>query len=714
MSCPAVRPTLVRPLFITLLSALSLPLAAQSNEHQVAKDRVLEELTVEGQRVENPLTSAGLREQLERAGVGFFQSGGLAPLPVVNGLNDERVKVTLDGAELTSACANHMNPVLSYANTQMLAATEVVAGITPVSMGGDSIAGTITLKSRAPRFNEQGSGWIVGGQFDALGASNDNLQRYQWMLESGNDQWSFRYNGSFEDADSYDDGNGDKVLDTLYRARTHHVSGAWRGDDKRAQLRYSHQKIPHQGFPNQYMDMVDNESDSLQFNYDHDMNWGQWQAQVSWQKVDHEMGFFTEEKTGTMPMLTEGKDLGYRLRADINLSPDHVLTIGQEWHSFKLDDWWPAVEGSMMMGPNDFVNINNGKRERLAAFAESELQINTAWQFNGGLRVERVSTDADKVQPYSNMPMMMGMPNRDLAAAEAFNNRKQKVEDTNVDASLLFTWHVSDTTHLEFGAARKTRSPSLYERYSWGRNTMAMTMVGWFGDANGYVGDIDLDPEVAYTLASKLVLSSTDSGRWQLSLAPFYTEVKDYIDAEVIGSFNPRDAMNLSRPLLQLTNLDAKLWGYTLDGEWLLARDHQWLGKLSSDFKVNYQRGERDDDSSSLYQQMPLQVSLGLAQNYDNRLSQRLSVEWVDDKTRVDRRRAEPRTDNYWLLNWQGAWHIRQFTLSVALNNLLDEDYDLPLGGVYYAGWKAGDMSGPFAAMPGQGRNAQFGISYTF
>jgi iron complex outermembrane receptor protein len=31
---------------------------------------------------------------------------------------------------------------------------------------------------------------------------------------------------------------------------------------------------------------------------------------------------------------------------------------------------------------------------------------------------------------------------------------------------------------------------------------MASQMIGWFGDGNGYVGDIDLKPEVAHTVSA--------------------------------------------------------------------------------------------------------------------------------------------------------------------------------------------------------------------
>ena len=61
----------------------------------------------------------------------------------------------------------------------------------------------------------------------------------------------------------------------------------------------------------------------------------------------------------------------------------------------------------MMMGPNDYININDGKRQRLAIFAELNQQLTRQWLLNYGLRLEQVSTNTGEVQAYSNM--MMGI-----------------------------------------------------------------------------------------------------------------------------------------------------------------------------------------------------------------------------------------------------------------------------------------------------------------
>ena len=38
----------------------------------------------------------------------------LPRFPLLHGLGDERAKLVVDGMTVSSACANHMNPPLSY------------------------------------------------------------------------------------------------------------------------------------------------------------------------------------------------------------------------------------------------------------------------------------------------------------------------------------------------------------------------------------------------------------------------------------------------------------------------------------------------------------------------------------------------------------------------------------------------------------------------
>jgi len=146
---------------------------------------------------------------------------------------------------------------------------------------------------------------------------------------------------------------------------------------------------------------------------------------------------------------------------------------------------------------------------------------------------------------------------------------------------------------------------------------------------------------------------------------------------------------------------------------------HKHLGNLGNtgiwdvSASLNLQRGQRNNDKSDLYQIMPLQFSLALEHRLGE-FSQRLSVDFTDEKTRVDNRRLEPVTDSFTLLNWQAQYQWSALTFSLQVSNVLDEYYDLPLGGVSYAQWLAGGMQGQYEALAGQGRSTNLGLQYRF
>ncbi|MBT0964126.1 TonB-dependent receptor plug domain-containing protein [Denitromonas iodatirespirans] len=89
-------------------------------------------------------------------------------LPAIRGLADDRLRIKVDGMDLIASCPNHMNPALSYIDPTALGSLRVYAGISPVSVGGDSIV----ADSAAPVFAEAGQGTLVQGEIGAAYRNN--------------------------------------------------------------------------------------------------------------------------------------------------------------------------------------------------------------------------------------------------------------------------------------------------------------------------------------------------------------------------------------------------------------------------------------------------------------------------------------------------------------------------------------------------------------
>jgi len=108
------------------------------------------------------LSSSKLNTQFQRdtaslletfTGIHSANNGSVSSIPYMHGFNDDRIRISVDGVDLNSACTSHSDTDLSFVNIDDVDFVKVFAGITPVSMGGDSIAGTIKIKTKKPKFN---------------------------------------------------------------------------------------------------------------------------------------------------------------------------------------------------------------------------------------------------------------------------------------------------------------------------------------------------------------------------------------------------------------------------------------------------------------------------------------------------------------------------------------------------------------------------------
>lgn len=656
-------------------------------------------------RMEASSDSAGLLSSTP--GFAVAASGGVSGLPMVNGLGDDRLKIRIGAMEVTSACANHMNPPMSYIDPKQVQSIELTAGITPVSNGGDNIGGTINISTAAPIFAKPGTGLRTDGSVSLTTRSVNHTVSLGASGAVASENFSVSFDAAKAKADSYRDGNGKTVLASMYSSTNFGATLGYRLKEHRVTLRAGTQRIPYQAFPNQYMDMTDNSAEHATLTYVGQLGWGELDLSAYWQRTGHEMGFFTPQRKGTMPMITEGENVGYTARATIALDDDALVRFGHEYHGFELQDYWPAVAGSMMMGPQTYVNIKDGHRTRLAFYGEIVNHHGAQWITQLGARSERVRSDAGPVQAYST-----GMMNAaDAAAATAFNARARQKSDSNLDLTATARYQPNASFDAEFGFGRKTRSPNLYERFAWGRGVMAMTMTNWFGDGNGYVGNVELKPEIADSLSATFHWHGIERDSWFVKIAPYYNRVHDYIDVDVLGSFNPYMAMKAKGALLQFANHDARLYGANLSWKAPLAK-RTAVGDLNFIGNTSLTLGKRAD-GGYLYRMMPPNMTLAIEQRSAQWNSQ-VELKVVARKDRVDTQRLEPVTAGYALLNARAAYQVKNGLLFTAgISNLLDRQYSDPLGGVYLSGLAA-NRAGTLETLPAPGRSLDVGVSFRF
>ncbi|MDT8376819.1 MAG: TonB-dependent receptor [Mariprofundaceae bacterium] len=696
-----------------------------------------------------PATSDSASLLQNTPGLNLQGSGGVSSLPVIHGLADDRLRIKVDGMDLISACGNHMNPALSYIDPTNVGSAIVFAGITPVSIAGDSIGGTILVDSADPEFAKPGEGLLHKGEIGTFYRSNGNAQGGNLAATVAGEEFSVSYRGSTAKADDYKAGDdfkpagaaaggrewlaADEVGSTMYKSTNHSIDMALRHDNHLLNLSLGLQDIAYQGWPNQRMDMTGNDSKQANLSYDGQYGWGDLEARVYHETTRHAMQFFDDKLfwygpnatapatdgipctpsagmngcAAGMPMDTEGRNTGATVKAHIPLSAGNLLRVGGETQQYRLDDWWDASGKGMW--PDTFWNINNGKRDRLAMFGEWEREWNSNWLTQFGVRYEKVDMNAGTVQGYNATY---------AAEAAAFNAANRKKTDNNFDLTALARFTPAETGTVEFGYAMKTRSPNLYERYTWSTGGMAMRMINWAGDGNGYVGNLDLEPEVAHTVSATIDLHDTEK-TVGLKLTPYYSYISNYIDAARCSSANANcgaanQTVTNAFVYLQFVNQSARMHGIDVSGHLSLA-ENTGYGSFTATGILNYVRGRNATTDDNLYNIMPLNGRAAIVHRLGG-WSGTVEAEMVGAKTNVSQVRNEIKTAGYGLVHLRGSYEWEHVRIDIGIENLLDRFYNDPLGGVYMGQGKT--MSGTGVAWglatPGMGRSIYTGANFKF
>ncbi len=85
----------------------------------------------------------------------------------------------------------------------------------------------------------------------------------------------------------------------MYEAQNHALSLAMRDNSSLAIFDAGYQKIPYQGFPNQWMDMTGNEAWFMNGRYETKLDWGKLYLQAFYQHTAHEMEFLERQEDWT-------------------------------------------------------------------------------------------------------------------------------------------------------------------------------------------------------------------------------------------------------------------------------------------------------------------------------------------------------------------------------------------------------------------------------
>ncbi len=628
---------------------------------------------------------------LRRApGANVNANGPLTGIVQYRGMYGDRLNVLVDGINIAPGGPNAMDPPLSYIPRERLQDIVVVRGITSVSSGDETIGGTIIANSKEGHFT-------AGKQFQlhgnaAVGAhSVDDGYSVSGMAALSNESQRM-YAAATRTAGDDRDFAGGTITPSRYQRNVYDLGYGLRGSEQELDLGYRRNETGETGTPALPMDIIYINTNIVRSNFKGALGDMQFGGKLYYTDVSHKMDNYTLRRPSNPAALrftlADSEGTGYDLHTAIPLAAGK-LSLGT--------DGLLVSHGADIFDPNNsnfFVNnFHDVRRNRYGLFGEWNTGWASRWHLQLGARYTRVDMDSGSVDA---TPARVNLAARTLR--DRFNAADLSRGDDNLDWVTKLDYAIRNDLRMEVGLARKTRSPSYQEAYLW----LPLQSTGGLADGHNYVGNPNLDPEVAHE--AEVGLDWRSDGAY-FSPRAFYRNVDNYIQG--VPATDPAvitfSTGNGDLTPLQFANVAARFYG--ADAEWGVPLAEKW----SLDGVVSYVRGQRRDIDDNLYRIAPLNTTIDLTHRRE-RWSITLEGMFYAAQHDVSATNGETPSAGYGLMNLFGQYKLPQqnITLGAGIDNVLNKHYEPHLGGINRV---TGSDVALGAHLPGDGINGYVNVS---
>jgi iron complex outermembrane receptor protein len=562
----------------------------------------------------------------------LIRRSGIANDIILRGMRKDNINVLIDGGKIYGGCPNRMDPPLSHILASNIETIIVKEGPYDVENFG-TLSGLVEVKTRVPSKNFHGE---VNFNIGSWG-----YRKVGVTASGGHDSIKVFVGVSKESSGQYRDGDGRTLaeqVDTYVAthpdqigrkyAPAYHDMDAYTKktaliklygnvtDNQEFRLSYTINRSKDILYPNSPMDALKDNSDLFNAKY-MIHNLGEYSKELdfefynSW--VYHPMGTY------------------YRLSAEMmNMVMENVMY--SRIYGGKVKNRMDVTDGTFAYG------IDASKRKWNGEYSTGILSINDAETKNRALFSEYDRS-------FGNVEIEMGLRYDDTSVHNA-DPTIQAQEYHALNGFLFGTYHINDTTKLFTGIGKSTRVPDGKELY--------------FQDKTGvYIGTPTLKQTTNYEV---------DMGvekEWNTMVMQgklFYSRLKDFI------------AFNSSKLSNKYENVDAKLYGITLDGTYLMTEN------IYTDFGIVYLRGKKDNPlvgqiDRDMPNISPLKGNMAITYE-DNNLMVKLSMIAASGWKDYDSDNNEQELSGYTIFNLKVKKNItKNFEATVGIDNLFGRTY---------------------------------------
>lgn len=529
------------------------------------------------------------------AGGELYGNGALSGQLSYRGLAGERVLGRVNGQRFATGGPNAMDPPLHYAPAILVDRIEVARGVAPVSQG-PALGGAANAELVAAQFT--GSDRLAAQlRAAAQYRSVDDSHALGALAALANDRWRLGLIASREEGGDYRFPGG-RAVGTSFERNLYGVHAGYRRGAGELFVEYRRSETDPSGNPPFALDIVYFDTDFLQ---------GGFRGEIAEDlgltlRLGHvAVRHLMDNQTLRRPAAAPAQARASYAKAD-TFTAEAALRWGSAGRHLALGGDVELVDRFVTItnpvNPAFFIDSQpNVSAERLGAFVEGRASLGRL-AIEAGFRVDRTVQSAGVPQLGSAVPM------GPRALAAAFSASARAASDTTLDAAVRL-WLPGGALVPRLSLARKTRVPSVLERFAWLPTEASYGLA----DGNIYVGNQALAPEVAW-----IAEVGFDLERDGVRLRP--TAWLRRIDGFIQGT--PFDAtpgvidttvemvasMNGDPTPLMFRNTDAALYGVDLD---FVLRP---LASLELAGTASLVRGERRDLADDLYRIPPANLRL--------------------------------------------------------------------------------------------------------
>ncbi len=652
--------------------------------------------TVQVQDAEREITSApdGAAFVAKVPGAALVANGPLSGQVQMHGLFGERILLRINGQRFATGGPNAMDPAMHYAPATLIDRIEVARGISPVR-DGPGLGGGVNTMLKQVSFGDSGQ---LSPQMDvsAQYRSADDSVAVGGMAGLANEKLRLGVIASWEEGENVRSPIG-KIAGTSHRRGLVGVQAGMRMGASELSIEYRRQETGISGNPSFGMDIIYFHTDFAQMGFKGELADGvKLEANARYSGVSHRMNNFTLRTSD------EAKKRVSDTYAD-TMGADLALVFGSASRHVRIGaDFEQIDKGYVTYHPTltgNYVHpLDHAGSDRVGGFIE--------WRTGAGPVEAELGVRVDHHGAQTGVPRFgpdVTAGQKTLAAAFAATDRDWS--GTTVDASMRLWADLGEFTP-RLTLARKTRAPSLVERFAW----LPTEASGGLADGNIYVGTANLKPETAWI--SELGFDWASATAYARPVV-YYRRIDNFIQGvpydNTPGTVNTpvetvASASGDSTPL-RWANTDAEIWGADL------AFGTKLVGPLRVDGVASYVRGNRRDIADNLYRIAPANGRVALTWEMP-RWSVSVEGQATARQNKISASNSEVRTGGHFLVNLSGHWLVREgLRLDLGVENLFDRYYEEHLAGYNR---NATSIIGVGKRLPGTGRSAFARLRWAF